>query len=391
MQNNDDERTEDLPETAESAQGGAEAASEEGQAPPKKKRKSGLKKKALIAVAASLTGLSAAAVMGAKLGYDAIFDRYDRPDYALTAGVCCISRAQPGLERELKTFYSDGVKLQGYYYPARAPKGLTVVCHGIHAGADDYLPIIEYMVNSGYSVFSFDYKGTYDSEGDSTVGMCESLVDLDHALSYIESESEFNGLPITLIGHSWGGYAVASVLPLHKRVVSCATIAAPNNGYTLILEKGEQYGGQLASKGIPEVFLNVYQKILFGKYTEYDAVKGINGTSVPVLIAHGDGDNIINIGLQAIYAHRQEIRSDNVEYYLTTGVQGGHDEIWHSAAACEYRAGLEKQIKSVKKNKDMTYAEKVEFFNGIDHRLYSEVNAELFGKIVKMFDGACAK
>lgn len=362
---------------------------EENKEAPKKKKGS-LKKKALIAAVVSLTGLSTAAVIGAKFGYDAVFSRYERPDYALTAGVCCISRAKPGLERELRSFYSDGVRLQGYYYPAKDPKGLTVVCHGIHAGADDYLPIIEYMVSSGYSVFAFDYKGTYDSDGDSTVGMCESLVDLDHALDYIESTREFDGLPVTLIGHSWGGYAAASVLPLHRRVVSCAAIAAPNNGYTLILEKGEQYGGQLASKGIPEVFLNVYQKILFGKYTAFDAVKGINGTDIPVLIAHGEHDGVINIALQAIYGHKNEIRRNGVEYYCATGAQSGHDTVWHSEASARYRSELEAEIKSVKKSKTMTYEEKAAFFNGIDHRLYSEVNAELFEKIVTMFDGVCA-
>ena len=369
MENRDDEKQENTP----------------------KKKGGSFKKKMMIAAIVTLTGLSSAAVVGAKFGYDAIFSRYERPDYALTAGAYCYSRINSGLERELRSFYSDGVRLQGYYYRAQAPKGLTVVCHGIHAGADDYLPIIEYMVHSGYSVFSFDYKGTYDSDGDSTVGMCESLVDLDHALNYIESTREFDNLPITLIGHSWGGYAVASVLPLHRRVAACATIAAPNNGYTLILEKGEQYGGQIASKGIPEVFLNVYQKMLFGKYTEFDAVKGINSTNIPVLIAHGDRDSVIDIRLQAIYAHKNELRTNNVQYYCTTGVQGGHDTVWHSKASAEYQSSLNSEIKSVKKNKTMSYEEKVRFFEGIDHTLYSEVNPELFGMIVNMFDSVCVK
>ena len=366
-----------------------------------KKKKSKFKKNALFAAAVSLTGistaviaplsgLSAAAVAGAKIAYDAVFSRYDRPDYALKAGVCCFSRANQSLKRELRSFDSDGIRLQGYYYRAKAPKGLTVVCHGLHSGADDYLPIIEFMVASGYSVFAFDYKGTYDSDGDSTVGMCESLVDLDHALDYLESTSEFDALPITLIGHSWGGYAVASVLPLHPRVAACAAIAAPNNGYTLILEKGDEYGGQLATKGIPEVFFNVYQKILFGKYTKFDAVKGINGTHIPVLIAHGESDNVINVERQAIYAHKDELREDNVQYYYATGAQGGHSTIWHSKASAEYYSILKPEIKSVKKDKTMSYEQKVEFFNGIDHRLYSEINEELFGKIVEMFDSVCA-
>ena len=336
--------------------------------------------------------LATAAVVGAQFGYDAVFGRCERPDYALTAGAYCFSRVKSNLDREIRSFYSDGVKLQGYYYRAQSPKGLTVVCHGIHAGADDYLPIIEYMVNSGYSVFSFDYKGTYDSDGDSTVGMCESLVDLDHALDYIESVREFDKLPITLIGHSWGGYAVASVLPLHKhRVVSCATIAAPNNGYTLILEKGEQYGGQFAAKGVPETFLNDYQQKLFGKYTQFDGVQGINSTDIPVLIAHGQSDKVIDIGYQAIYAHKNELRKNNVQYYCTSGVQGGHDTVWHSKASAQYQSELESEIKSVKKSKTMSYEEKVAFFDGIDHQLYSEVNEELLEKIVKMFDSVCTQ
>lgn len=363
---------------------------ESEKAPDKKSKMSKGKTLGFIAAAMSLGGLSAAAALGAKAGYDAIFSRYDRPDYALTAGMYCFSRVNSGLNRELRSFYSDGVRLQGYYYRTQNPKGLTVVCHGLHAGADDYLPIIEYMVkNAGYSVFAFDYKGTYDSDGDSTVGMCESLVDLDHALDYIEREREFDGLPITLIGHSWGGYAAASVLPLHKRVAACATIAAPNNGYTLILEKGDQYGGSLASKGIPEVFLNVYQKMLFRGYTEKSGVKGINETDIPVLIAHGDNDKIIDKNLQSICSHKKELRKDNVFYYDATGIQGGHDTLWHSVQAAEYQKRLEPEIKLVKKNKSMSYEDKVAFFNGIDHRLYSEVNLDLLDRIATIFDSVC--
>lgn len=392
MENRDNENQENLPKKDDEKLANASKDSNN--------RGKRFRNKALIVAAAltglspipfvPLSGLSTAAVMGATIGYDAVFGRCERPDYSLTAGICCFSRVK-NLKRELRSFDSDGIRLQGYYYPAKSPRGLTVVCHGLHAGADDYLPIAEFMVKSGYSVFSFDYKGTYDSDGDSTVGMCESLVDLDHALNYIESMHEFDKLPITLIGHSWGGYAVASVLSLHKRVASCATIAAPNNGYTLMLEKGDEYAGKFASKGIPQAFLNVYQKILFRKYTEYDGVQGINSTTVPVLIAHGENDKVINIGLQAIYAHKEELRKDNVQYYCATGVQGGHDTVWHSKKSAEYRQSLETQINSVKKNKDMPYEEKVAFFEGIDHRLYSEVNEELFGKIVEMFDSVCAK
>ena len=83
-------------------------------------------------------------------------------------------------------FPSDRWKLQGYFYPCKGAKGMVVVCHGMHAGADDYIPFIEYFVRSGYAVFTYDCQGTYASQGDSTVGMCTPLVNLDHALTFIE-------------------------------------------------------------------------------------------------------------------------------------------------------------------------------------------------------------
>ena len=201
----------------------------------------GKKLSKVVAMSVLLAGLKSCVVLAAKEIYDSCFPRYEKKDLATIYGEFDYSRVQGRLKRELLNFQSEKIKLQGYYYPSEGAKGLVVVSHGMHAGADDYIPFIEYFVKKGFAVFAYDCRGTYASEGDSTVGMCTPLVDLDFALKYINNDGRFSKMPLFLFGHSWGGYAAASVLSLHKNIKACAVIAPFNDGYTLIEEEGEQY------------------------------------------------------------------------------------------------------------------------------------------------------
>ena len=346
------------------------------------------KKKVLAIVLASMTGLSVVTATSSIIAYEAMFPRYNRPNYALTSGEYYYERVKERLPRS--EFYYPGVegRLKGYYYESLQNKGLVIVVHGMHAGGDDYLPIIEYMVQSGYNVFSYDSTGTYDSEGDDTVGMCQALIDLRKTIEYVKSISSFSTMPLYLIGHSWGGYAVGSVLEFCKEVKACATIAGMNNGSTMMVEKAEEYVGKLAM--LPKPVFDGYQRILFGDYVECSAVKGINSVNIPVLVAHGKEDKVIRFDKQSIIAKRAEITNPNVAYYIGEGLQGDHNNIWHSKESAYYQKQVEKELKNLQKAKGekLTDEEKANFYKTVDHRLYSEVNKELMQKIVDMFSSA---
>jgi len=340
-------------------------------------------------VIASLAGLGFTPIVisGAMVAYDAMFPRFERPDYTLFPGAFCYDRMK-NLPREEFFFPSGKYKLKAYYYPVRRAKGLVVFAHGLHAGADDYLPMIEYMVKNRYAVFAFNYKGTYESEGDGTVGMCESLVDLDAALEYISKTEPYASLPLFLIGHSWGGYAVTSILSIRKNVKACAAIAPMNNGNTMILEKGEQYAGELGK--FPQPLFNAYHKLLFGKYVKYSGHEGVSSVNIPVVIAQGIDDKVITINGQSVMAHKDEITNPNVIYYVGKGYQGEHNGIMHSNEALAYRAVIKSEIKllEIEKGRKLTEDERREYYKTIDHTLYSAVNEELFALIVKTFDNA---
>lgn len=345
-----------------------------------------------ISLIATLTGLSTAVCIGAVTLYDSFFKRQEKKELYAYYGEFDYSRVKDKINRQLFTFKSGKNTLQGYFYEALNSKGIVVVSHGMHAGADDYLPFIIYLVEHQYSVFTYDSTGTYLSEGKSTIGMCTPLVDLDYALRFLNERTEFKEKPIFLFGHSWGGYAATSVLSIHKNIKACAAIAPFNSGYTLIMEKGEQYAGKFAG-GLPKVFLEVYQAYLFKDYIKYSGVKGINDTNIPVLIAHGIDDKIIDIDYQSIISHKDEIRKENVYYYIGEGLQSGHNTILHSENAIKYQEYINKKYKQIKKelDRELTKEEKIDFCNLVDHRLYSEVNFELMDQIISLYDKTLIK
>lgn len=346
-----------------------------------------------LAKIALRTGMKIGTILGAKAAYDSFFKRYEKRDINTVFGEFDYSRVEERLPRTTFLFPSGKWMLQGYFYPCNGAKGMVVVCHGMHAGADDYIPFIEYFVKNGYAVFTYDCQGTYASEGDSTVGMCTPLVNLDHALTYIEKDRQLSKYPLFLFGHSWGGYAATSVLSIHKNIRGCAAVAPFNSGYTLFVEKGEQYTApfqDMLKSDFPKEFLNVYQSILFKDYTKYDAVQGINSTKIPVYIAHGNRDFVIGFSHQSVISHKDEIRKRNVTYYVGTGAQAGHNTVLHSPRAVAYQEKVEKDLKRLKKeyDRELTSEEQAEFCKGIDHALYSEVNTEMMQEILNMFNKA---
>lgn len=340
----------------------------------------------------ALLGAGTLAVTGSVGLYRKIFSRYERPDYALKPGIYTYERISDRLERE-RLFYNSGdTRLAGYFYPAENAKGLVVFAHGFHAGADDYLPVFEFLVRYGYHVFAFDTKGTYDSQGDSTVGLPEALVDLDATLMYLKSQERFNQYPLFLLGHSCGGYAVTAVLNIHKDIKACAAIAPMNCASTMILEKGALYTSMLASDiytQLPAAFLIPYQKYLFGEYADMTAVDGINSTDIPVLIAHGNRDMTVDFATPlSVIGQKYRIRSERVYYYVGKDELSGHDSIWHSADAINYQKQVKAEYKEINSEHEMSEQEQKAFYEKVDHERYSAVNKDLFLMIVDLFDMA---
>ena len=346
------------------------------------------KREVAAAVVASLTGIGVATAASAVVAYQKIFPRRERPNYALTPGDYFYPRVEDRLPREQFTYRAGKSRLAGYYYKADTGKGLIVIAHGIHAGGDDYIPLAEAFVREGYSVLSYDSTGTYDSEGDSTVGMCQQLIDLENTIKFVRGGELLKADKIFIAGHSWGAYATASVLNLRDDISAAACIAGMNSGPDMIVEKAKEYVGGLAQ--LPEPAFSVYQKYLFKHYVEYNAVDGINRRNIPVLIAHGVDDKTIRFNTQAIIARQPELKNPLVSYHIGRGLQGGHDTVWHSREAIAYGMEIKSELhlREMKKGSDLSDGERAELYATVDHRLFSAADPTLVENILTAFEKA---
>lgn len=337
-------------------------------------------------VAASLVGVSVASILSTICIYDSFFERYERPDYDLYPGLFCYERVRGRLPREEFSIPSGDNKLAAYYYKRENARALVVLAHGFHAGADDYLPLILELYERDYAVLTYDVTGVYSSEGEGVVGMCQALIDLDNVLNYAKVNAPFDTMEKVVVGHSWGGYAAASVLALHSEIKAAVLLAPMHSGPQVMLETAEQYAGKMAYAAKP--ILDTYQKVLFGEYMKYNGVMGINATDAPVLIAQGVDDTIIRPDGQSITAHMDEITNPNVALYWGKGYQGSHMGIWHSADAEEYVCAVENTIRERERalSRALTDHEKKEIYATVDHERYSAVNEELFCLMIQTFE-----
>ena len=245
-----------------------------------------------------------------KFIYDASFPRHNKGEPIREQALSEIVASRKAMD-----FLSGKNRLRGYYYEVPQAQALVVIVPGYAADDDEFLWHIHSFLEQGWSVFSFDPTGHYDSEGDSSIGFSQQLLDLDAALDYIESRERFGCEALMLFGHSRGGYAVCGVLEEHPEVTAVVSISGVNKAMDAIIEPATRYLGSLAYGNYPMLWF--YQAILFGTdVLNVEAVHAINQSDVPVLIVHGSADDTVSIDKTAIMAYRDRIRSEKVEYYL---------------------------------------------------------------------------
>ncbi len=267
------------------------------------KTQKGKQKSAMKMISVSIVGFillsSIISMIVVKFIYSAQFPRFDRHDETVTTSLRYVD-LETAYPRHLVSFKSGNHRLQGYVYGLNQDQGVVVVAHGLGGGADSYLPQITYFVDQGWRVFAYDATGSFDSEGKTTKGFPQALIDLDAALTYVNTQSEFANLPILLFGHSWGGYAVATILHYDHEIAGVVTVSGANSPMDMIVEQGQRMMGGFINTQYPYLWL--YQRILFGEIVSLNAVDAINRSDIPVLIIHGTEDELIAYNGSAIIA-----------------------------------------------------------------------------------------
>lgn len=199
--------------------------------------------------------------------------------------------------RENVSFESnDGQILEGAFYFDKSltePNSLIVLAHGMGVNYENYLGEIEFLTNQGYLVFSYNNTGVDLSEGDSLIGLIQAPIDLQHALIYLYELEIFNEIPNILMGHSWGGFSVATVsqLEIPRPVDGIITLAGFWKNTNIIEDIAKYYVGDIIEILMP--YLSAYEYMIFKENSHINGIDGLKNTTCPVLMIHSSDDVIV--------------------------------------------------------------------------------------------------
>ncbi len=294
-----------------------------------------------------------------------------------------------GLSVERSDFVSDGVTLAGYKYKKAdtEPVGVVVISHGLGGGGQNtYMPFADCFTDRGYYVFAYDACGNDNSEGDSVEGLPRGIVDLDGALEHIKTVEEYNALPVMLFGHSWGAYSVGCVLAMHPEVRAAVLVAGFNESEDLLLYQGKQLAG--VGAGILLPYMELYERIKFGsEFSDISAVEAMSAAAAGIMIVHSKNDATVPTAYGYDKFYDEFGDSERFEFVLYE--DRGHDYLFYSDAAWDYREELNARYKSYIEDNGREYnAENKQAFMDeyLDKKQCFEPNPELVEQIIEMYN-----
>ena len=277
----------------------------------------------------------------------------------------------PGLRSQGFSFPANaGHTLQGWFYSydKAIPGRLVVFDHGMGGGHRSYMREIERLARAGYLVFAYDHTGCMASGGENTNGFAQSLNDLDACLTALKKLSSIRERSISVVGHSWGAFAVMNIAALHPDV----THVVGMSGFVSVKAMVDQnFSGIL--KG--------YRKQLYAlernanpDYVNYSAVKTLAKTDAEVLLIYSADDKMVHKAVHYDALHKALSGRENVQFLLVDGK--GHNPNYTADAVKQLAAYTETLTRKLKKLELGTVEERKAFLKTFDwHRMTEQDEA----------------
>ncbi|MFC1679454.1 alpha/beta hydrolase [Elusimicrobiota bacterium] len=190
-----------------------------------------------------------------------------------------------GLEAETVRFPSlDDTALYGYLFRAEGePQGTVVFFHGNHGNVTEHFSLATFLLESGFDVLAFDYRGFGASEGVPTPA--GTIRDGLAAVRYARSRARDSERAVGVFGQSLGG-AIALEVAAREGAVRGAVIEST------FTSSREIAAATLRRSWILRPLARPLARLMLSR--GYEPQERIGFLSPrPVLLIHGDRDSTI--------------------------------------------------------------------------------------------------
>lgn len=186
---------------------------------------------------------------------------------------------------------ADGTPLHGWLIPKRGgvAKGTVVFSHGNAGSVGHHLGFAVWLVEAGYNVLMYDYRGFGKSGGQvSRRGMID---DVKAAFAYAAGRRDLDAGRLVSYGHSLGG--AKSVTALAESPVKGLRAVVIDGAFASYQAMARIVGGRLG------------ESLVTDELAPKDYVEKLS--PVPLLVVHGARDEVVPVsqGLQLFKSARQ--------------------------------------------------------------------------------------
>lgn len=284
-----------------------------------------------------------------------------------------------GLESEVYAFRSSlGHTLQGYLYSYENPTEgrLIVFDHGFGGGHRAYMKEIEKLCAHGYLVFAYDHTGCMESGGATPNGLAQSLCDLNDCITTIKADKRFDGMDISVMGHSWGGFSTLNIASLHPEISHVVSMC----GFVSVEEMMNTFfAGPL--KGYRKAVLAL-ERESNPKFSTFHAVESLKNANVKALLIYSTDDQLCR---RTHYDILKEglAGKENVRFLLVSGK--GHNPNYTVDAVKLLGEFSKARVKFAKK-KNTTKEEKANFVASFDWEKITAQDEAVWSEIFAHLD-----
>ncbi|MDE7264306.1 MAG: lysophospholipase [Anaeroplasmataceae bacterium] len=257
--------------------------------------------------------------------------------------------------------------LRGYIYSYKKIRyqGICIFSHGMWGSHNAYIQEIEHLAKGGFQVLGFDYYGTELSDGKSILGLGNSILSLDSAVSYIRRT--YPDEKIYVMGHSWGGFAALSIAKYHPEIERIVAMAPFINIKSIL----KHMLPKLIYPILP--FILIIDAIYCGKKSFINAKKVVKNTKIPTLIIHSLDDNMIPYSISTEVL-RNHVVNQKLVYHIVDGKNHNPD---YTLEALAYTKCSLQEINSI-----MDEVERTERKRQLDYYKMGEIDEKVFNIIL---------
>lgn len=172
---------------------------------------------------------------------------------------------------------ADGTPLHGWFMPARGKKakGTIVFSHGNAGAIGHHLGFTMWLVEAGYNVLMYDYRGFGKSGG--SVDRRGMIDDVKAAFSYVRQRKDVDQTRLVSFGHSLGG--AKSITALGESPVAGVRAIIIDGTFASYRAMARVVGGQLG------------EDLVTDELSPLGFVSQL--PEVPFLVIHGTRDEVV--------------------------------------------------------------------------------------------------